>query len=448
MLRRVLFAALLTVFLPVSTLATEGADLSLPSSKIKFSKEILIAGDTVRVYATVENKGTEDISGYVVFYQGTEELGKSQIVSVVAGGEDEQVWVDFTVPYGPFNIRAEIRGTDPTDVNSGNDLALTALYTPTVDEDRDGVADDSDNCPEEDNENQKDTDGDGEGDACDDDDDNDGLSDEVEEEAATNTTSSDTDGDGIEDADDYYPNDSTRSVKEVAVVTVAPVSTESEASSQEPEDVTPEPTVATPTASTEVLEEISETEIHLATGGTFQISPRAAFAFVQEDWKTYTFQSLSVLGEGATIAWDFGDGVTSAADKVTHVFRSPGTYRVRLTVSSVDGAVVEDTQTIKISPFHLGNPIIQIALGVLVLLLASSGAVVLHRSRRGTIQQKTSALTSEESLPKKEEIIPEITAGESGIQRISLNAEDEGSLAEVSEDKPAKAPARKPKKRA
>lgn len=446
-MRRVFLAVLLAVFLPISALATEGADLSLPSSKIKFSKEILIAGDTVRVYATVENKGTEDISGYVVFYQGTEELGKSQIVSVVAGGEDEQVWVDFTVPYGPFNVRAEVRGTDPADVNSGNDVALTALYTPTVDEDRDGIADENDNCPEEDNENQKDTDGDGEGDACDDDDDNDGMSDEVEEEAATSTTSSDTDGDGVEDANDYYPNDPIRSVKEVAVVTAPTASVEPEASSEEP-DVTPEPTVAARAELAEVSEEISETEIHLATGGTFQISPRAAFAFVQEDWKTYTFQSLSVLGEGATIAWDFGDGVTSAADKVTHVFRSPGTYRVRLTVRSVDGAVVEDTQTIKISPFHLGNPIIQIALGVLVLLLASSGAVALHRSRRGTIQQKTSALTSEESLPKKEEIIPEITAGESGIQRISLNAEDEGSLAKVSEDKPAKAPARKPKKRA
>ena len=61
-----------------------------------------------------------------------------------------------------------------------------------LDGDGDGVADDDDNCPNVANEDQTDTDGDGEGDACD----------------------SDDDDDGVDDVDDAYPLDATRSVDE------------------------------------------------------------------------------------------------------------------------------------------------------------------------------------------------------------------------------------------
>lgn len=382
MRRFFLFLSLFLMLRPSFVLATDGADLGLPASKIRFSKETLVAGDTVRVYATVENKGTEDVSGYVLFYAGSEEVGKSQIVSVVSGGQDEQVWVDFTVPYGAFNMRAELEGTDPVDINSANDLALTALYSPMIDEDRDGIGDEEDNCPEAANANQQDTDSDGNGNVCDTDDDNDGLSDAVEEEMATDPLVSDTDGDGVKDAVDAYPTDATRQKKEAPTIVASPVVVAT------PPTATPEissstsssaPASSSSSSSSEAADPFSE--IHLANGGSFQLSPRAAFAFVQEDWKTYAFQSLSVLTPGASLAWDFGDGVTSAADQVTHVFRQPGTYEVILRITSADGSLVEDRQTITISTFHLGNPLIQISLALLSLLFCLSGVFVLRRSR-------------------------------------------------------------------
>ena len=61
-----------------------------------------------------------------------------------------------------------------------------------LDGDGDGVADDDDNCPNVANGDQTDTDGDGEGDACD----------------------SDDDDDGVDDENDPYPLDATRSVDE------------------------------------------------------------------------------------------------------------------------------------------------------------------------------------------------------------------------------------------
>ncbi len=74
------------------------------------------------------------------------------------------------------------------------------------DDDNDGVADGSDNCPLISNANQLDTDGDGLGNACDPDDDNDGVADGSDNcPTVTNASQADADGDGIGDACDPCP---------------------------------------------------------------------------------------------------------------------------------------------------------------------------------------------------------------------------------------------------
>ncbi len=165
----------------------------------------LIAGSSARIYAMVHNFGDEDIRAYVTFYQGANLIGESQPISLRANGFAEEVFVDFIVPSGQFNILARISGEALLDPNPANNEAVTPLLEPLADIDRDGLPDGQDNCATVANNNQRDTDGDADGDACDLDDDNDGLSDRDEEARGTNPLLPDTDGDGIGDARDPRP---------------------------------------------------------------------------------------------------------------------------------------------------------------------------------------------------------------------------------------------------
>ena len=76
------------------------------------------------------------------------------------------------------------------------------------DSDGDGVIDDCDNCPDDQNPDQTDTDGDGMGDACDDDDDDDGI-DDIDDNCPTepNPEQEDGDNDLVGDACDNCPDD-------------------------------------------------------------------------------------------------------------------------------------------------------------------------------------------------------------------------------------------------
>ncbi len=222
-------------------------DLAINHDDITFSEDILISGETVRIYAKVRNVGNLDITGYVSFFRGMELIGNSQAVSVLPGSNDD-VFVDFVVPEDSFNVQAKIQGTDPADQNSANDESQTTLIYPDKDTDGDGTVDgldnDDDNDGLTDSEEQSlgtdplkadtdgdgyndnvdvfpldpnewlDTDGDGQGDNADIDDDNDGWSDSQEQSRGTDPLRKDTDGDGVNDPQDYYPLDPSKSVKE------------------------------------------------------------------------------------------------------------------------------------------------------------------------------------------------------------------------------------------
>lgn len=226
-IRVLVFIALFgVVALPGRVLAAQ-ADLSIDQGSISFSTDAFYVGEQVRIYARVRNVGDVDMTASVLFYQGPAVIGGSQPVSLRASGAAEEVFVDFTVPTGLFNIRAVVAGASPTDDNSANNETMTVLYEPLVDTDRDGLADDVDNCIDEPNANQTDTDGDDAGDVCDNDDDNDGVADSVETKQGTDPLTADTDGDNVNDADDFAPKDAsitTEPVNAPMPVATAPVS--------------------------------------------------------------------------------------------------------------------------------------------------------------------------------------------------------------------------------
>src|SRR3989338_6434062 len=206
------------------------SDLGLRPEDIVIVPQRLIAGQPARIYATVRNFGTNDASGQVGFYQGPYLLGTPQLVSVKAQGFADEVFVDFNVPDGSFNVLAKLENVAPADQNPGNSEGVTPLITPLPDKDRDGLTDGEDNCPEISNKDQANNDRDAGGDACDPDDDNDGLADIDEAPRGTNPKNPDTDCDGIGDAKDPRPltlDISPLTKKDAPVVAVKTAKTES-----------------------------------------------------------------------------------------------------------------------------------------------------------------------------------------------------------------------------
>ena len=388
----------LFLFLPTAVFAR--ADLSIEASDVRFSSETMVAGDQIRIYASIDNLGDEDVSGYVTFYQGATLIGDSLVISVLASGSAEEVYVDFIVPSSSFNIQAQVRGTDPADVDESNNTAITGKFKPILDDDRDGIENANDNCSSSSNPDQADVDADGEGNACDADDDNDGLSDEVEEELGTDTTMTDTDGDGVEDQSDAFPTDPDR---------VNEQDTEGGATEQTAQDTTI--SVTFKDIISEVAETIQESTSTQSDDGedvlddreqaqqdalsledtAMTFSPNAVFSYTRDSWNTFTFTTLAPQ-EGASIRWDFRDGVTSSKNSVTHTYGAPGSYQVKLESQSPDGVVSTEQTMILVPFFSLQNPVVLVAIVSLSLLLLVALALIstdLFKQHRGVEKVKS-----------------------------------------------------------
>ncbi|MCX6739786.1 MAG: PKD domain-containing protein [Candidatus Parcubacteria bacterium] len=390
-------------------------DLAINPGDISFSKE-LIAGQPNRIYATIHNVGTEDVSGYVTFYQGNVLIGNSQPISVRAGGLADEVYVDWTVPSGSFNIKADINGQLPKDENAGNDQIVTTLFVPLADTDGDAIPDitdpddDNDTVPDSDEidngtnplDNDSDNDGcldnvdkfpldpaicvdtdnDGIDDKNDPDDDNDGWSDEKEKKMGTDPKNPDSDGDGVIDSKDYCPMYATCTV--APDKTVAKVTTNTNINSDPESNQNSNVNSAINTnlnqlenTAAAIDETIDLDEIQLSSQ-----EPFAGINFTAKDWQTYNFSPdlRNIMPDNLTYNWNFGDGGNSEQKIVEHIFAQPGNYEVKLMVSSNDRVVAEASDNIHISFFNLGNfSLILILIG---LILAFIIFIIIFLSRR------------------------------------------------------------------
>ncbi len=365
-------------------------DIQILSSNLSLSEEVLIAGDSIRIYASIDNVGDEDVAGYISFFQGSVPIGNSQVISVLAGGNPEEVYVDFVVPSGNFNIRAIIQGTDPVDPHIDNNVAITGMFEPIIDNDRDEISNINDNCIDVANPDQNDNDGDGFGDVCDDDDDNDGLTDEVENEIGSNSLSRDSDGDGVDDMDDAFPNDPNQT-KFIPVVQPEPepktepkldqVKDLAEINNNAIVDDNNDTAVLMEQIVETITKEINDQDLDnnkedltlnvdlSDKNGKEIMSPNAVFKLTRNSYNTYIFSVLGPEISGYVYEWDFGDGVKSSRKKSTHTFKSAGTYNVLLSVLSGDGSVASESVTVLIPFFTLQNKVVLIAMLVLIIML-------------------------------------------------------------------------------
>lgn len=236
MIKRMKRAFFLVVgsLLLAKTVHAAAYDLRIAPGDVMLVPADVIARQTVRIYATVENIGERDAEGTIEFYDGSRKIG-SKALSVRAGGRPDEVWIPWTPESeGGHLLRIRlVSDPDTPDENLGNGQVELEVYSDRdtdgdgfgdrrdQDDDNDGTPDTSDQFPL-DPRRQKDTDNDGVEDAQDTDDDNDGLSDEDEARLGTNPLKRDTDGDGVGDKEDAFPLDATRSVKEVPKPTPPP----------------------------------------------------------------------------------------------------------------------------------------------------------------------------------------------------------------------------------
>jgi len=361
-------------------------DLGITAGDIKFSED-LVAGQNIKMYATIHNLGNEDVTGHVTFYQSDVLIGDSQTVSVKANGLADEVFVNFTVPSGSFNIRAEIRNQLPIDENPNNDVAVTTLFVPEPDNDGDGIPDgdddddDNDGVDDEDEDDNgtdpndsdsdddgcldgdddfpldpdlcKDNDGDGTDNDQDDDDDNDGVDDTTEQQGGTDPFNPDTDGDGVNDGDDDYPLDPDQS-EYINTSTPTPDPEDEPGDEDDSEDGDEEGSEGN---ENEENEEGEDGDEPINLGGIDDLNSKLKIKAEKSKWNKYSFTAdlRGVTEENLVYAWDLGDGTVSNQKVVEHQYESSGKFNVSLKVTGPDELELTASKKVNLSFFNWEN---------------------------------------------------------------------------------------------
>ncbi|GEM_PF-1221047 len=350
---------------------------------ITFSRSNFIVGDVARVYARVHNYGNVDAGAYVIFSQGVILLGEAQIVSVKVGYFDD-VYVDFTVPEGNFNIQVIIKETTASDTNMVNNSVLTTLFTPKYDSDHDGITDEDDS-----------------------DDDNDGVSDSDESANNTDPLRVDSDDDGYSDAIDAFPNDASRhalplpplpafttappltvkvtapapSIKLPPLIEEPELTEQKEETQQNKQEVINEEeksintvmslsvTEEDPTTNTIPSKEVVPPLLKTQTG-----DEEIDIYVTRVSWNTYQFHVKTRVDSFFQYEWNFGDGIRLVTDatEVEHTFAKTGGYAVTCRAIPFIGDPIQKEIYIRLGFFHLGNRSLQLLITVLLFVIAAS----------------------------------------------------------------------------
>lgn len=225
--KQILLACLLALA-PISANAAD-YDLSIPGGGFYAYDTSVLVGETVKLYAFIDNLGTVDVEATAICKVG-DSLINAKPLSARANGATEEVWFTWT-PLSPgtytisLNIPLDSGLTDPNPSDNYSEIQFTVDTdadgdgigdSDDPDDDNDGVPDTDDDYPN-DPSRDTDTDGDGQDDSVDSDDDNDGLYDWEDEAQGSSPVKYDTDGDGVNDKDDAYPTDPNRSSGDVAI---------------------------------------------------------------------------------------------------------------------------------------------------------------------------------------------------------------------------------------
>jgi hypothetical protein len=372
MMRHIVGSIALFILLPMAAAA---ADLSISESDVSFSNGKPIAGEVVRIYATVQNHSQHDAQALVRFSVDNKVIGTAQPVSILAQNTDT-VFIDWHPKEGYYQISIEVYDINPNDSELSNNEIEIADFIVDLDTDNDGIF------------NTQDLDDDG-----------DGLEDGLERILGTNPLISDTDGDGAMDGVDEFPldpaekydndkdgignnadpdndNDGVPNADDPAPFDPNITGDDIEVVVPEPEPVVPEPAPIKqpppppeplPPPKPEVEYQVEEVTYTFPNESEAEYNLSILIAKSKLGWSEYQFD---VLGgdESYLYLWDFGDGKFAQSIDPKHAFGRAGTFTVLLSVSDSQGGLGTAQETISVGFWSIGNPWVQVLVGVLGLL--------------------------------------------------------------------------------
>lgn len=308
---------------------------------IFFSKEKLIVGDPVRIYASVHNFGDVDVSASVLFYQGVALIDEAKPVSLRAKGLSDEVYVDWIVPEGSFNIRAEVKGQSPAEQNSANDTALTSLLTaekPPV-----PTSSGASGAP------------------------------------ASGGSSGTQAGEGLAKSLGNNKSGSELGTLSSPVIALAPPLS--------PVNEKEKGRVAA-AESAGVLSAPTLTDIQPEANDLLKVY----LDMRQLGWNTFRFTADVNRPDNTSYEWSFGDGKTARGREVDHAYTFAGRYVVSVVAVHEDGERAQEKATLDISFWHLGNwqlaVVLLLLVGFAVLLLgATRGKKEEHKEDRSAVEE-------------------------------------------------------------
>ncbi|MBI1961694.1 MAG: PKD domain-containing protein [Parcubacteria group bacterium] len=399
---RLIVASGAVLLIPASAFA---ADLALPKENVYFSNIKPLAGEIVRIYATVKNQSQQDVRASVKFSVGGAQVGGVQPLTVLAG-QSSTVFVDWGPLEGYYDIAVSVINPDAGDENPDNNAAEITDFLVDLDTDKDNIFDtidmDDDNDTVEDglerikgtNPLKPDTDNDGANDGVDEfpldpnekyDNDKDGIG---------NNADPDNDNDGTANGDDPAPFDPNITGKERPAAPEPEPSGVERVSGQDDRGQSGSAASGVEAAPAPQAQQEPEYAVEEVTY-TFPDASEAAYALSvsiaksRANWNTYEFD---VLGADPSFVylWDFGDGTYSQEPSPRHSFPGSGEYAVTLSVSDADGGLGVGEERISIGFWNIGNLLVQLIVGCLALAaLLLAGYLGYQAFGQGLFQKKS-----------------------------------------------------------
>jgi hypothetical protein len=340
-------------------------DLSISGVDVR-AQENILKGEIVRIYVTVHNNSSYDLSGVVKFYdeKAASYIGTDQPVSILTNKTDD-VFTDWhSEELGNHPISIRIAPWVAVGDNPDNNKVTKNIYVDIdtdgdgkgnnvdTDDDNDGVLDAQD-AFSLDKMESKDTDHDGIGDNADPDDDNDGCLDTADVLPQDPKECKDSDGDSIGDNSDTFPYDPKESKD-------SDHDGLGDNSDSLPLNHGPIPSI-----------KVSDGK--LSTG------------------KPVTFSAINSTDPDGSVVkfdWDFGDGSKDTGVIVDHIYKKAGGHFVTLKITDNSGESREQQMQVSVTGRWL---LILLIISSLLLLILLLGLLIpnsrFHYSKMGLVRK-------------------------------------------------------------